>query len=195
MEIISKKTGKNYFCRIISFINDKMDAQKCNIPHLPIQTKHWDNQKGIQSQFVGSIQHGFGTRMYMFDSPLLADGNLNNTVFYHNIVAEYKRRMDAGIPWAKKLYLQLDSASDNKNKSMYMLCEIFVKLGIFEKVKINFLPVGHTHEDIDACFGAGSHILHRNSAFSLQEVFSSWKRGWPGTKSFDYIAVNCIYYY
>lgn len=81
----------------------------------------------------------------MFDSPLLADGNLNNTVFYHTIVHEYERRMAAGIPWAEVLYVQLDSASDNKNKSTYMLCEIFVRLGIFKKVKINFLPVGHTH--------------------------------------------------
>ena len=171
-------------------IGDKMDAQKCNIPHIPIQTKNWDNQKGIQSQFVGNIMHGYGTRMFMFDSPLLADGNLNNTIFYHVIVAEHKRRMEAKLPWPKKLYVQLDSASDNKNKSMYMLCEIFVRLGIFDKVKINFLPVGHTHEDIDACFGAGSHILHRSAAFSVNEVFNCWKRGWPGTKSFDYVSVS-----
>jgi CO dehydrogenase nickel-insertion accessory protein CooC1 len=30
---------------------------------------------------------------------------------------------------------------------------------VFEKVKLDFLIVGHTHEDIDGCFGYLSKML------------------------------------
>jgi len=33
-------------------------------------------------------------------------------------------------------------------------CALLVKLGICKKVKVNFLEVGHTHEDIDALIGS-----------------------------------------
>ncbi|KAL3697832.1 hypothetical protein R1sor_011908 [Riccia sorocarpa] len=49
--------------------------------------------------------------------------------------------------------LQMDnSEKDNKNIHVLAFCSELVKLGIFETVEVNFLMVGHTHEDIDALF-------------------------------------------
>ncbi|KAL3699659.1 hypothetical protein R1sor_017681 [Riccia sorocarpa] len=49
--------------------------------------------------------------------------------------------------------LQMDnSAKDNKNIHVLAFCSELVKRSIFETVEINFLMVGHTHEDIDALF-------------------------------------------
>ncbi|KAL3695044.1 hypothetical protein R1sor_008695 [Riccia sorocarpa] len=49
--------------------------------------------------------------------------------------------------------LQMDnSAKDNKNIHVLAFCSELVKRGIFETVEVNFLMVGHTHEDIDAFF-------------------------------------------
>ncbi|KAL3694056.1 hypothetical protein R1sor_007707 [Riccia sorocarpa] len=49
--------------------------------------------------------------------------------------------------------LQMDnSAKDNKNIHVLAFCSELVKRGIFETVDVNFLMVGHTHEDIDALF-------------------------------------------
>ncbi|KAL3685746.1 hypothetical protein R1sor_003768 [Riccia sorocarpa] len=49
--------------------------------------------------------------------------------------------------------LQMDnSAKDNKNIHVLAFCSELVKRGIFEIVEVNFLMVGHTHEDIDALF-------------------------------------------
>ncbi|KAL3698645.1 hypothetical protein R1sor_012721 [Riccia sorocarpa] len=45
-----------------------------------------------------------------------------------------------------------NSAKDNKNIHVHAFCSELVKLGIFETVEVNFLMVGHTHEDIDALF-------------------------------------------
>ncbi|KAL3687438.1 hypothetical protein R1sor_013747 [Riccia sorocarpa] len=49
--------------------------------------------------------------------------------------------------------LQMDnSAKDNKNVHVLAFCSELVIRGIFETVEVNFLMVGHTHEDVDALF-------------------------------------------
>ena len=45
------------------------------------------------------------------------------------------------------LYLQLDNtARENKNKFIMTFLALLVERGVFEKIKVNFLLVGHTHE-------------------------------------------------
>ncbi|KAL3695807.1 hypothetical protein R1sor_009883 [Riccia sorocarpa] len=49
--------------------------------------------------------------------------------------------------------LQMDnSAKDNKNIHVLAFCSELVIRGVFETVEVNFLMVGHTHEDVDALF-------------------------------------------
>ncbi|KAL3691305.1 hypothetical protein R1sor_004956 [Riccia sorocarpa] len=49
--------------------------------------------------------------------------------------------------------LQMDnSAKDNKNHRVFAFCSELVIRGVFEIVEVNFLMVGHTHEDVDALF-------------------------------------------
>ena len=33
------------------------------------------------------------------------------------------------------------------------MCEYLVRKGVFDRVDVSRLPVGHTHEDVDAMFG------------------------------------------
>ena len=39
-----------------------------------------------------------------------------------------------------------------------LLC-LLVEKGIFKKIKLSFLMVGHTHEDIDQCFSRYIYLL------------------------------------
>ncbi|KAL3682798.1 hypothetical protein R1sor_000820 [Riccia sorocarpa] len=49
--------------------------------------------------------------------------------------------------------LQMDnSAKDNKNVHVLAFCSELVIRGVFETVGVNFLMVGHTHEDVDVLF-------------------------------------------
>ena len=41
-----------------------------------------------------------------------------------------------------------DSASDNKSNTMMRFLQYLVEKGLFQKIKVGFLMVGHTHEDI-----------------------------------------------
>ena len=56
--------------------------------------------------------------------------------------------------WPSTLALQLDNTcKDNKNQYLLGYCGTLVALGIFRRVIINFMLVGHTHNDVDGSFG------------------------------------------
>jgi len=60
-------------------------------------------------------------------------------------------------------------ASQNKNVYVFAHCNLLVKKKIFKVVRIFFLPVGHTHEDVDRWFGALSRELNRSHALTIEE--------------------------
>lgn len=49
----------------------------------------------------------------------------------------------------KSWHVQMDSASDNKCKYVFAYFTHYVACGGATDIEINFLMVGHTHEDID----------------------------------------------
>ena len=64
-------------------------------------------------------------------------------------------------PLPHVLNLQLDNATgDNKNRFVFAFCSLLTYHGVFQEVTyINFLIVGHTHDDIDSLFGRWSYKL------------------------------------
>lgn len=51
------------------------------------------------------------------------------------------------------IYIQIDGGSENANVFFCAVAELLVCKKIAKKIVITRLPVGHTHEDIDAFFG------------------------------------------
>ncbi len=41
----------------------------------------------------------------------------------------------------------------NKNRYLLAFFSLLIARDVFEEVQLGFLVVGHTHEDIDGCFG------------------------------------------
>ena len=65
--------------------------------------------------------------------------------------------------WPTELNVQLDNTSkDNKNRATLGYFAYLVGSGVFKRVIVSFLPVGHTHEDIDAVFGMIMRWLHQH---------------------------------
>lgn len=59
------------------------------------------------------------------------------------------------------LYVQLDNASDNKSRQILAFFAFLVEKKFFLKIKVSYLIVGHTHEDIDAFFSVLSRFFKR----------------------------------
>ena len=78
-------------------------------------------------------------------------------------------------PLPPMLNLQLDNAfGDNKNRFVFVFCSLLTYHGVFQEVYINFLIVGHMHDDIDALFGRWSYKLRRTDYPTLPLLMNSF---------------------
>ena len=78
-------------------------------------------------------------------------------------------------PLPPTLTLQLDNAcGDNKNRWVFAFCSLLVHKGVFREIFINFLIVGHTHDDIDALFGRWSRRLRENDYPTIPKLMKSF---------------------
>lgn len=51
------------------------------------------------------------------------------------------------------VYFQIDGGSENANKYTLAICELLIARRLCRRIILTRLPVGHTHDDIDAKFG------------------------------------------
>ena len=58
-----------------------------------------------------------------------------------------------------QLYVLVSFERENKNRYLFAYLKSLVDCGIFEHIYLNFLPVGHTHCDIDQLFSRVATFL------------------------------------
>ena len=94
----------------------------------------------------------------------------------HSLVRTLKAHLLKNGSLPDVLYLQLDNASSsNKNRFVLFFCGLLVAWKLVRKVKVSFLPVGHTHEDIDQMFSRFASALRRNDVMSWQHMAEIFK--------------------
>ena len=101
------------------------------------------------------------------------------TIFHH-LQCFYD---DKGF-FPEKLYIQTDGGPENASATVLALCELLVVKKIIKSfVEVARLPVGHTHENIDALFGniwtytRGKYIHHPYEYTTvLGDCFASLKK-------------------
>ena len=73
------------------------------------------------------------------------------------------------------LNVQMDNATgDNKNHFVFCFWSLLVANKIFREVYVNFMIVGHTHDDIDALFGRWSMALKKESFPTIPLLMKSF---------------------
>jgi hypothetical protein len=81
----------------------------------------------------------------------------------------------AAIPLPPILNVQIDNAAgENKNRFVFYFWSLLVVKGIFREVYVNFMLVGHTHDDIDALFGRWSMLLKKDSFPTIPLLMKSF---------------------
>jgi CO dehydrogenase nickel-insertion accessory protein CooC1 len=75
----------------------------------------------------------------------------------------------------KKLLLQMNNyMKDNKNQHFLAILSLFIVKDVFNEVKLKFLVVGHTHENIDGCFGYLSKMLKEQQNYILANLMKAF---------------------
>ena len=73
------------------------------------------------------------------------------------------------------LNVQMDNAiGNNKNRYVYAYWSLLVAKRIFREVYVNFMIVGHTHDDIDALFGRWSMLLKKENFPTILALMKSF---------------------
>lgn len=116
-------------------IIDGMDQDKTCLPNF----NSGENLAALTVRIIGAICHGPIKKPYAY---LITDYTKET-----NTVLEILRRVLEDQPqFGKTLVLQLDNTSqENKNSHMFSFLSELVESKVFERVIVNFLPVGHTH--------------------------------------------------
>jgi len=96
----------------------------------------------LTQHLIGLKNANDGVSLFWYFNEFVGGGSL-----MCSILAAHLER----IPNLKKktVFLQLDNCSDNKNWVIIKFCKLLVGLGKVQSFFVNFLPVGHTHVDID----------------------------------------------
>lgn len=138
-----------------------VDCTKRVVPRVAHSFTNWASYDSeMQFQVVGCLAHGLGHLMHLWPDKMYS----RNSAVVINILQEiiylaqtrYHRHPST-------LYIQMDNCTgENKNRYILGYSAYLVVKRIFQKVVINYLPVGHTHEDIDSVFSQLSHQLNQH---------------------------------
>jgi len=157
----------------ISIAEDAMDQSKTCPPIFPLKSKDESSYTKLKTRVMGVIVHGAVTKKlgFFLTGEFLADSNvtiecLNRTLQLVGL---------SNLP--PVLHLQLDNTKkDNKNKKVFSFLAALVKKHIFQKVIVSFLPIGHTHNDVDAMFGVFSKALQKSTCKTLLNIFENCEK-------------------
>jgi hypothetical protein len=131
-----------------SIIIDKMGTHATQLPLL-------SNLNSFKSVFpvtvTGAISHGNNETTFYLSTPNVSTGAAYTI---HCVLSELRKLyIRNGRKPLKKVYIEIDGASDNVAKAVLAACEHLVFKKFCPYIILARLPVGHTHEDIDSRFG------------------------------------------
>jgi hypothetical protein len=153
---LHKNKARTHPAVYISVAMDEIDKDKSGIPI--VNSKTGDQQKlpswGIHA--TGVIVHGPKgfTKVYTWYDEFPHEANVTMECLLRTL-EDFQDRNGFLPP---KLYVQFDNAKNNKCNAMLRLLALMVELGLFQKIKLCFLLVGHTHNDVNQFFSLFTRI-------------------------------------
>lgn len=152
---------------------DGMDNAKTDLPHQAVVSKDVDGAGlPLSSKLVGArvFAHGF---FGFWTLPRYEQGaSCTGTIVLKTLQLLEERLPDCKLP--PVLILQLDNCGrENKNQYLIRLLSLLIQRGSFIRVELHFLPVGHTHSQIDQLFSVVYRHTKAKNIYSLPEMVAS----------------------
>ncbi len=193
----NKRLAILYPDKYISIAIDAMDQKKTSIPKILNSSKKFSEVEQMTISLMGVIIHGHapGAIVYPVTPQFAKDGCLVMQILLNTLKRVREARGDN--KWPKTLFLQLDNApNQNKNRAVFSVLSALVQIGLFDRVhplryaviccttricvqiELSFLPVGHTHCDVDQMFSCVSQKLGRLSYLTLSDMLKYVRGSW-----------------
>ena len=148
---------------------DGSDNSAYGFPYFSDRTHSTSRGHKVKSKLYAAILHGHFGAAFTFATNLT--GGSVVTVEIINKMLDWFLQDKPGNRLPPTLWIQLDNTCrDNKNRYVFGFLHSLVDMGLFQEVEVNFLPVGHTHCDIDQLFSRVSVYLYGNNCFSFRDL-------------------------
>ena len=164
------RTNSKYMTLIV----DGMTQATTQLPHFE-RKPSWVGKDQLDCHVIGSIIEDVGVYLEFSYKNIGDDANVVIDNVHKAIIRTRADRKAKGKAFPEVLYLQLDNVSHNKGMNLYTYLSFLVHTGVFRKVKVNYLLVGHTHENIDQVFSRFSMALRRRNCLTLHELMECAK--------------------
>ena len=150
-----------------SVIIDGADESAFGIPHFTTTPKS-QRGHGMKVKLIGLLEHQLEPRLSLYTMTEEHKTGANHII---ETIHRFLVRKRAEGPLPAKFYIQMDNCSrENKNKYLMGYLEMLVATSVFSCVEAGFLPVGHTHEDIDQVFSRTASKLRVTNAITLDDM-------------------------
>lgn len=145
-----RQLAQDFPHKYMSLIIDGMSQDHCELPYCAnmVTKNHILKQK-----IMGAKQHGFRKSFYRTYPHICSGSNLACEVLLHEIHKRMLYCKTTNTVMPNILFLQIDGGPENTSRTFYGLITQLVMYKVFKRIDVSRLPVGHTHEDIDAMFG------------------------------------------
>jgi hypothetical protein len=151
----------------MSMIVDAADQQKYALPYHHVATHLTQKALRVPVHLMGVLVHGEAVHAYTYFENFKQGNNVTIEAIHSALCDKLAR--DGCLP--TRLYLQLDNTS-KQCKGRYMIGWLgyLVHVGRFDHIVLSFLPVGHTHEDIDQVFSRLAVYLATHDALNMAQL-------------------------
>lgn len=168
----------------VSMIIDGADQSAYGLPKLAVTTK---GEKGhaLKVRLIGILTHSVPNKLHLYTLTEEYETGANHII---ECIHRLLNAMGNSGTLPRRLFIQMDNCSrENKNRFVFAYLESLVEVGLFNEVLVGFLPVGHTHEDIDQSFSTTSTRLRTAQAITLSDLHAELRQCYNNRTSVEHI--------
>ena len=155
----------------ICLIQDGMDQSKVSVPRHPaVKGKEFSTMMRPKCHVSLTLVHGF-LLLYALSNPDTSkDSNMTIETLAHTLTVLVKEfRVDLT---QVHLCIQVDNTCrEAKNNMVLRWCAAQVSCGNVKSISLNSLRSGHSHEDVDQCFGQLARCIARHKRAATLDHF------------------------
>lgn len=171
-----------------SIILDGADQKSYGLPHFEYKTKS-DKGHKIKVKCIGALEHTKQKSLTLYMMTEEFESGANHVLEAAHRVLNTKKSESGTLP--ETLFIQADNCTrENKNRYFMSYFQMLVARGVFLEVQVSFLPIGHTHEDIDQAFSSVANRLNDNKAPTMSDLLHQLRQCYqPRAKAAELLRV------